>query len=349
MSAVELNLLLDALRPYSQDLTLVRDEKPYLIALNGITYSIHTGLMHDSGERRTNADEARIQLSKTYRLIQEERDDYHQVVFVGFFCGTLNRHRDNIAIYDGAVFTAWESEYALSKNDEDVGSLYGRFSHEQEALSDGAALHSFFSPLLGRRSNAISMRSENLGFYLENRSALHVASEEELKAAVQGLEPYLEVPEPGIEVAPEVLIGGHQEKVVITRTAYPRDPSFSRDVLAAYGHACAICGRQLGLVQAAHIIPHNQEDCPNHVTNGIALCAEHHKLYDDALLLPGPDRSLHLNPLRVEHLQNIGQGAGLDEITALARKQFTLPHDRAHHPNDDYLRRGIEIRLGKGD
>lgn len=348
MSAVELNFLLDSLRSYTEDLTLVTNYKPYLIRLNGVEYSIHTGLIHDSGEHRPNQDECRVQLSKHYRVIQEDRSNERQVVFVGFFSGLNNQHDDNISQHEGAVFSAWEPSYALSKNDEELGTLYGRFSHEAIALSEGAAVHNFFSPLLKRRSNTLSMRAENLGFYLENCSMLHgVASEAELQAVITGLEPYLEAPEPGANGEPDVVIGGHTRKVTVTRTAYPRDPNFSRDVLKAYGHACAICGVQLGLVQAAHIIPHNEDDCPNHVTNGIALCAEHHKLYDDALLLPGPERSLYLNPDRVEHLQNIGQGGGLDRVQSRAQNLFKLPDDPAHHPNDEYLRRGVRIRLGQ--
>lgn len=58
--------------------------------------------------------------------------------------------------------------------------------------------------------------------------------------------------------------------------------------LDAYKKTCCVCRRQLGLVQAAHIIPHSEPDSPNTVQNGLAMCIEHHRLYDDSLLLPGP-------------------------------------------------------------
>ena len=83
---------------------------------------------------------------------------------------------------------------------------------------------------------------------------------------------------------------GKREKFAFVRTSYPRDPVFKYQVMKAYGHACCVCGRQLGLVQAAHIIPHSIPESPNNVNNGLALCVEHHNLYDDGLLLPGPDK-----------------------------------------------------------
>lgn len=350
MSSTELNFLMDALRPYSENLTLLGASNPYQLSLNGVLYSVHVGLIHDSGNERPNEDESRIQLSRANRETQKFRSGEFTPLFIGFFSKSYNKHKDNIAVGDGLAFSAWNPEHALAKNDKDTGALYGRFSHEQKALSLGAAIYTSRSNVLKRNVNTISMRAKDLGFYMENAGALHnVNSAAEIQEAVAALEPHLGPSTPGTRAVLEITVAGHKEKVSVTRTAYPRDPKFSRDVLSAYGHACAVCGRQLGLVQAAHIIPHNDDDCPNDVTNGIALCVEHHKLYDDALLLPAPDGRLYLNPERVEHLENIGQGAGLDDVRSRAQKQFNRPNDPAQQPNEDYLRRGIRIRLGQGD
>ncbi len=114
----------------------------------------------------------------------------------------------------------------------------------------------------------------------------------------------------------------------------------------AYGQTCCICNRQLGLVQAAHIIPHSEENSPNSVQNGLALCIEHHRLYDDALLLPGPDQQLIFNKERAEYLEQTNQNKGLDGIEALDRQRYQVPEDAELRPRDDYLEQGIAIRLG---
>ena len=70
------------------------------------------------------------------------------------------------------------------------------------------------------------------------------------------------------------------------QTAKPkRDPKFREDVLRVYGYRCVICGFDFRLdnaplaVDAAHIRWH-QAHGPNIVSNGLALCALHHKLFD---------------------------------------------------------------------
>jgi putative restriction endonuclease len=66
-----------------------------------------------------------------------------------------------------------------------------------------------------------------------------------------------------------------------------RDPGFRDSVLTAYGNRCALCGVKLHLrfspfavgVEAAHVRWFAYEG-PDAVTNGVALCAFHHKAFD---------------------------------------------------------------------
>lgn len=62
--------------------------------------------------------------------------------------------------------------------------------------------------------------------------------------------------------------------------------SFRQDVLSAYRHKCAVCSLavavcgRLGIgLEAAHIQMYSRGG-PNDVTNGLALCATHHVLFD---------------------------------------------------------------------
>lgn len=76
-----------------------------------------------------------------------------------------------------------------------------------------------------------------------------------------------------------------------------RDPNFRSAVLGAYQYTCAFCGYDgrigelsLGL-EAAHIRWHAM-DGPDEVSNGLALCSFHHKVFDFGALALSDDWTL---------------------------------------------------------
>lgn len=76
-----------------------------------------------------------------------------------------------------------------------------------------------------------------------------------------------------------------------------RDARFSRQVIAAYGGRCAMCGLELGLVQAAHIYPASMPGSSDEIWNGLCLCSNHHLAFDRHLLWVDPaSRSVSLSP-----------------------------------------------------
>lgn len=85
---------------------------------------------------------------------------------------------------------------------------------------------------------------------------------------------------------PEILaaVGFDSESRSISKRR-PRDPRFRDRILTAYEYRCAICGFDVRLgsqsvaLEAAHIKWH-QAGGPDVETNGIALCALHHKVFD---------------------------------------------------------------------
>ena len=70
-----------------------------------------------------------------------------------------------------------------------------------------------------------------------------------------------------------------------TVTRRRRDPTFRAAVLQAYGYRCAVCGFETRVghalvgVDAAHVMWHHAGG-PDAVSNGVALCALHHRLLD---------------------------------------------------------------------
>ncbi|WP_435237535.1 phosphorothioated DNA-binding restriction endonuclease [Psychromonas sp. PT13] len=70
-----------------------------------------------------------------------------------------------------------------------------------------------------------------------------------------------------------------------TRNIKKRDPNFRKEVLRAYNFQCAVCGYDLRMddvsvgLEAAHI-KWKQFHGPCDVSNGLTLCAVHHKAFD---------------------------------------------------------------------
>lgn len=329
----------DALRPYTDDLRFVTSQNPIQLSMNGKIYSIHTSIIHDSGNSRENENEQRIQISqKTIKLQIDREKSGSEVLFIGFFP-------------DGTGFTAWEPAYVLSQRNVGRGSIYARESHRNLIMTKGFAIRNFQSRNLQRPTSTLALPSNLLGFYVENWRNLHKAgSEIDIRRAIdiasevpasRGAHP---------EVATKFLkIGGVRKKITVTRTFYARNPLFTKSILKVYQNSCCICGRQMGIVQAAHIIPHGHPDSRDHVQNGLALCIEHHKLYDDGLILPTSNQRILINPDRMEYLRFIKQSSGLNQLNALSSKKFNIPEDEIHQPDNELLERGVRIRTGLGD
>ena len=76
---------------------------------------------------------------------------------------------------------------------------------------------------------------------------------------------------------------------LVTTVAAPRDPDFRRTVLLAYENQCSFCGFNGSLkgrplaIDAAHVKMRSYHG-PDHITNGMALCVFHHRLFDRGAL-----------------------------------------------------------------
>lgn len=324
----------DALGPYSEDFRVHDRQNPTTFRLNGREYSAHVSYVHDSGEGRTNPDEVRIQIGRP--LIERQRDHFDngkRVSFIGFF-------------EEGKTFIAWDPRHIFSLQAEKVVSVYGRHSQLEKVDESQAAVHSFNASLLKEKSFAIALPSSALGFYLENITHFHrLPSEGAIQHLMQGHTNTFTESGLGSYGEFDIETDEEREKFTYERKAYPRDPRFKKWVLTAYSKTCCVCDRQLGIVQAAHIIPHSEEDCPNSVQNGLAMCIEHHRLYDDGLLLPAPDRTLIFNDERAAYLHQTGQGRGLDGIRELSKRGYSIPAEDQFKPLDEYLERGVNLRL----
>src|SRR5690606_38558092 len=129
---------------------------------------------------------------------------------------------------------------------------------------------------------SIAVRPDMLALYVEQMQALHASgtSQAQLSLLRRMAEDALDVGFDEMDAA----VPAQRRKVMTTTLRLLRDRRFSQNVLSAYQHRCAFCEVQLRLLDAAHILPVAHPDSDDLVTNGVALCALHHRAYDAALV-----------------------------------------------------------------
>lgn len=103
-----------------------------------------------------------------------------------------------------------------------------------------------------------------------------------------------------------------------------RDPAFRDLVLERDGHACVLCGTQMGVVEAAHIVAH-AIDRDDRTDNGLSLCANHHAAYDRARIFTVSEAGvLHVNVTRLGALRDFGRLGGRDSILGALRGRLAV-------------------------
>ncbi|MFP8939834.1 phosphorothioated DNA-binding restriction endonuclease [Streptomyces fenghuangensis] len=113
------------------------------------------------------------------------------------------------------------------------------------------------------------------------------------------------------------------------RRRRPRRTEFTRQVLHAYARACAMCGYDGALgrhpagLEAAHVRWHSQ-DGPDEPSNGLALCALHHALFDLGALGLTLDLRIRVSP-RYTARGPAGRAVGALDGAPLARPRPGLP------------------------
>lgn len=111
-------------------------------------------------------------------------------------------------------------------------------------------------------------------------------------------------------------------------------PDFRRRVLLAYERQCAICRlRHAELLDAAHI----QEDAEGGepvVTNGIAMCAIHHRAFDALVLGVTPTYAIEV---RSDVLEERDGPTLLHALQGVHGTRLILPRQAGQHPDSELL------------
>jgi len=120
-------------------------------------------------------------------------------------------------------------------------------------------------------------------------------------------------------------------------TQLVRDHAFGDKLRRAYGAACAMCGITLDLVVGAHIYPVSASKSPDEVWNGLALCPNHHGVFDGHLIWIDPKKlTIVLHPRILEEAKvNPAAKAFVD----LTFKKIGEPENAAAAPSAEMLKK----------
>lgn len=319
-------LLIDSLKSYSDNVVYIDGRNPYRFSINKKTVYILIRNVHESGNNRDNQDECRIQISNSQGLIQALNSRIN-VFVLGFFA-------------DENVFTAWDplifnnrfDAHFMDTTKSRTVSVYSRFSVQEQANKNKIANY-----VDNNNQSIISFKPEYLGLYLENISNIHNLDDSELVKLVEFSDN-----ENVEDFTGSISLGN--EQLVVTHTRFKRDPNFRKKIYEAYNNKCAMCGIQLELIEAAHIVPHSHETGTDDISNGVGLCSLHHTAYDKSLIYFEDDFSIKINKNKMKYLEKMGLDGGFRKFEELSFDKLQLPQNHILKPNVENIKLANNIR-----
>ena len=206
-----------------------------------------------------------------------------------------------------------------------------------DAMHNGLAVHTKSNDEL-----AVAFRPDFLATYMANVKPLHECggSESEIDLLEQIGEDVANVDDTDVH---GVVAEPRRYAVVSARRAL-REIGFRNRVLSAYGHRCAMCSIQLGLLDAAHILPAAHPDSTDGTDNGIALCALHHRAYDRTLVTFDAEFRTHANDAVIKRLTAENRNGGMAAFQRDLQPILRLPLDRRDRPAEHFVNSANELR-----
>lgn len=135
-----------------------------------------------------------------------------------------------------------------------------------------------------------------------------------------------------------------REVIAIIKRKY-READFRFRVLAAYSSRCAMCGVQLDLVEAAHILPVAADGSTDETSNGVALCSLHHDAFDKCLISFDERYKVEVSASALAGLGVRKLIDGKKAFTSTLKPAILLPADKRDYPNPRHIRKAREVRL----
>ena len=187
----------------------------------------------------------------------------------------------------------------------------------------------------GHDEIAFAIKPDFMGAYLANMEELHACGSSE--EALELLNQLCANPEAIAEAEIAEKVPEARRFAVIATKKALRDASFKERILTAYSQTCAMCGVQLRLLDAAHILPAAHPDSTDETSNGVALCALHHRAFDRGFVTFGSDYRTYRNMEMEAELAAAGLDGGLDDFQGRLAPMIALPPDKKDRPRAEYI------------
>ncbi len=234
------------------------------------------------------------------------------------------------------VFAGWDVRQH-SKSDGSSPSLQINESALQKALLSG-----FAPSIKSNGETAIALRPDFMGTYIQHLETLHDSGKipKEFKVLSHISEEPDEVDEDEIESE----VASKRKRALVSTWKNLRANDFSRRVLTAYSHRCAMCGVQLRLIDGAHILPVGEPGSTDKTNNGVALCVLHHRSYDRGLVTFDQTFKTHVNEVMVRNLKDADRIGGIKIFRGAIRPILATPPDKKDRPQAKHVKRANTLR-----
>ena len=315
-----LQAVIDACRHRTEAVFYVRGRNPFSMSVDGREITLF--IANVSHARRSDPDEFRIQCPGDLPdRLAAQRAAGDLICILGYNADT-------------DTFSAWDPERFVQRSRVTQRfSLYTRLSNHQRARTDGFSVYRDAS-----HQNVLSFRSEFMDLYVGNTEVMHQATDRALQNLVSAHR------DTRSGVASRKLVAVAKRRIEITHHQYARSPQFREAVREAYQNRCAMCGVQLELIEAAHLVPHNHPKGLDTVSNGIALCALHHRSLDTGLIYLDADYNILINSVRRKYLVRMQRIAGFQQFRRQLSDTIDLPHEPSDYPVRENIELGNELR-----
>lgn len=244
---------------------------------------------------RANVDEYRIQLRRDVLPLQMKR--YATTVLLGY-------HQKS------GLFVGFDPSSVSTTARTQISVGYVGLRAVKRAVRRGM---SFDRDRLGRI--AVGIRPELLVPYCLHARELHGAADEaSITALLNEATAAFNETEPGADLTTSIDVPSERKRLLRSVSVLSRDAGFRCRVLEAYGYKCAVSQMQLGLVDAAHVLPVCEDGSHDRVSNGVSLLPQFHRAFDSGLIYLTPKYKMRLNEARVTQLDRRGLSGGLDDL-----------------------------------
>jgi len=247
-----------------------------------------------------------------------------------------------IGANETTLLLGWHSGYGVFVG-FDMNKHNGQASHSpsiqvKEDTLQNAHSHAF--SIYNRQNGeiAIAFRPEFIVDYALNSASLHLTG---VAASDMSLLNNLDT----LTDDQIVKVKNNKRKIILAQIAKRfRENDFKKRVLGAYQNRCSVCGIQLNLIDAAHIIPVAVDTSTDETRNGIALCKLHHSAYDRNLISFDERYKIELSTSEVARLTAQNLIGGLKEFKKHLKTAIILPSDRRDYPPPAYITESRQVR-----